>query len=184
MDKYTLKFLLIGAPKTGKSTLLEKLIGFKRYDSMIKMEQYHLYLNNKLVTGIIQDLQDIDLMQPIVIPFIKDSGVIFISYNPDDDNSIIFIENWLKEYFKYIPASSQIYIISIKKNILDQKVSTLRQTYFCCKHISVDLDDDKDVEKLFERAGKNILFYARNHNTASFPGFKRKESRRSYCLWW
>lgn len=186
MKHYNLKYLIIGAPNTGKSALLEKLLGYRKYDSLIQLENYQYFINvlDIVVNGYIYDLQDINISTSIVISYLKDSGIIYFCYNPDNKETITFLKEWFHEYFKYIPKTSLIYLVSTKKNTVNYNINNLREMYLCLEHVSVDLDNEKEVEKLFEQAGRNLI----SSNENNIPGLKRiknvKNKTRNYCLWW
>lgn len=184
MQEYKLKFLILGAPQTGKSSMMYRLLGYTRHEPLIKVEAYKWYIEGKVVNGLIQDLQDVDIMSSLVVPYVKNSAVIFFCYDPDRIETIDFLEEWFKKYFMYIPASTQVYILSTRPGNLSQRVIDLRQTYFCCKHITLDVHNEKDVETIFEKAGRNILLYSSKVNRDTFPGFSRHKVERRYCLWW
>lgn len=184
MQTYNLKFLLLGGPKTGKSTILNKLRGYDKHDEMIMMEQYQWFIDGKIVNGIIQDLQSIDLMSAVVTPFLKDSAIIIFCYDPDRMETVDFLDTWMKNYFRFIPASSIIYIISTKKNKRSVKVRDLHSVYFCCKHMTVDIQNTTDVEKMFEEATYEIMQYATRVGKENIPGLKKQRPQRSYCMWW
>ncbi len=173
---YNLKFLILNTTKIKHNTL-DSLMGNKIVDNMIAIGQIQMYINDFLINNVIISLKDIDILSGIVIPFINDSAIIMIYYDPDDT---VLFENWLIKYADKIPTSTNVYLVSIKENYFN---ADIREKYASYKHVSINYNNKDDIEKLFMQSAK--FFVNRVPEYKKTLGWKKNQvKKRRYCILW